>query len=77
MENNNKICFKDVPVGDIFHNGISNNAGIHSDVKMYMVYRKVSKIQAICIKQIGYFNTRAINNYYSFSPYSIVYKFYR
>ena len=54
--------FKEVQIGEKFHTGKSQGAGIHSNIQMWFEYEKVSTSQAKVIATPGYFNTRHIGH---------------
>lgn len=68
-----KTVFSNISIGDTFNTGIFDATFPYTG-KTFMEYRKISKSSAMCINQVGYGNTRAINSVTSFSAFSIIYK---
>ncbi|MFA7157540.1 MAG: hypothetical protein WC123_07650 [Bacilli bacterium] len=67
-----KKLFKDLAIGETFHDGKSFGAGANKHIQMWMEYKKISKSQAECINQIGYGNTRGIGGKYPFAPFKTI-----
>ena len=67
-----KILFKDLKIGERFHDGISSGSGIHSDDKMWMEYEKTSPSKGLVIRQNGYGNSRLEGTTTSFAPFKNV-----
>lgn len=62
------ILFKQLEIGDKFHDGIYPCSGINKGKSMYSIYEKIDKSHAKCINQIGWGNTREvgkIKNFYA------------
>ena len=68
-----KRLFKDLKIGDKFHDGKSKGMGINLNVIKWIEYQKIDKSHAKVINQIGYGNSRMINTIKTFSPYSIIF----
>jgi hypothetical protein len=75
INNDTPIVFGKLEIGDNFHNSVSKNAGIHSNTYQWQEFSKISKSKAKCVNQIGYGNTRAVGNIYTFAYNAIVYLF--
>ena len=65
--------FYELLIGDTFHTGKSYGSGLQSKIQYYMVYRKISKSEGICIEQVGYGNTRQVGDKKQFSAQKTVY----
>jgi hypothetical protein len=65
------LCFENLGNKVEFHTGSSYNEG-HSrsayGIVRKQVYRKMNGKDAVCIKQIGYGNDRAVGSVFSFGP---------
>jgi len=69
-----KITFQKLKVNESFTTGKSFNSGFHKNVVMYQVYKKTSASKAVCTEQVGYFNTRAVGETFTFSPNKVIEK---
>ena len=69
-----ETSFGKLSVGDKFHTGKSNGAGIKRDQIMWQEYQKVDKSHAVCTGQFGYGNTRQVGSKFSFGANKPVFK---
>lgn len=58
--------FKDLQLGDKFHNGKSYGMGANSNILKWLEFEKISKSQAKVINQVNYSNTRLVGTIQSF-----------
>jgi hypothetical protein len=65
--------FKDLVIGDTFHNGKSKGIGANKDVVMWMEFEKTTASTGKIIAETGYNTHRHIGNTHSFGPNTVVY----
>ena len=67
------MTFANLKTDDLFRTEISYRFCNGNKIEMIKVFKKISKSKALCIKQIGYDNTRLVNTINHFYPNSAVY----
>ena len=68
------MTFTSIEINDLFRTGKSFRFCNGNKIEMIMVFKKISKSKAVCIKQTGYGNTRLVNTVSHFYPNSTIYK---
>jgi len=61
-----RINFHTLPIGAKFHLGKNGD--------QMMIFEKTDKRKGVCIKQLGYGNTRWEGNFKAIAPHATVYK---
>lgn len=68
-----KKLFKDLTIGETFHDGRGFGSGIHSKTQQWVEFKKTNKSEAIIEKLIGWGNQRGLGNLKRFSAYASVF----
>jgi hypothetical protein len=68
-----RVLFKDLAIGQVFHNGKSKGAGANSHLIYWEEFEKTSKSTATCVAQINFGANRNVGEVKRFSANNTVY----